>query len=89
MRQRKIPMRTCVVTREKLEKQKLLRIVRNKELGVKVDETGKLNGRGVYIKRDIEVLKIAKKNKILDKRLECIVPSDVYQEIEEIINKEN
>ncbi len=86
MKQRKIPMRTCAVTREKLEKKELLRIVRNKELGVKVDETGKLNGRGVYIKKDIEVLKKAKKNKILDKRLEVEIPEEVYEEIEKIIN---
>lgn len=86
MKQRKIPMRTCAVTREKLEKKQLLRIVRNKELGVKVDETGKLNGRGVYIKKDIEVLKKAKKNKILDKRLEVEIPEEVYEEIEKIIN---
>ena len=89
MKQRKIPMRTCAVTREKLEKKELLRIVRNKELGVKVDETGKLNGRGVYIKKDIEVLKKAKKNKILDKRLEIEIPEEIYEEIEEVINKEN
>ena len=86
MKQRKIPMRTCAVTREKLEKKELLRIVRNKELGVKVDETGKLNGRGVYIKKDIEVLKKAKKNKILDKRLEIEIPEEIYEEIEKIIN---
>ena len=86
MKQRKIPMRTCVITHEKLPKQELLRIVRNKELGVKVDESGKLNGRGVYIKKDIEVLKKAKKNKILDKRLEVEIPEEVYEEIEKIIN---
>ena len=89
MKQRKIPMRTCVITHEKLPKQELLRIVRNKELGVKVDESGKLNGRGVYIKKDIEVLKKAKKNKILDKRLEIEIPEEIYEEIEEVINKEN
>ena len=88
MKQRKIPMRTCVVTHEKSPKGQLLRIVRNKELGVKVDETGKLNGRGVYIKKDLEVLNKVKKNKILDKRLEIEVPEEVYLDIEEILKNE-
>lgn len=88
MKTRKIPMRTCVVTKEKCEKKELLRIVRNKELGVQVDETGKLNGRGVYIKKDLEVLKKARKNKILDKRLEVVVPEEVYDKIEEILKRE-
>lgn len=87
-KEKKIPMRTCVVTQEKLPKGQLLRIVRNKELGVKVDETGKLNGRGVYIKKDLEVLNKIKKNKILDKRLEVEVPEEVYLEIEEILKNE-
>ena len=87
MKTRKIPMRTCAVTKEKCEKRDLLRIVRNKELGVKVDETGKLNGRGVYIKKDLEVLKKARKNKILDKRLEVVVPEEVYEEIEKILTE--
>ena len=53
MKQRKIPMRTCVITKESLPKQELLRIVRTPEYDVKVDETGKLNGKGAYIKKDL------------------------------------
>ena len=53
---KKIPMRSCVVTKEKLPKKELLRIVKNNENKVFVDLTGKANGRGAYIKKDIEVL---------------------------------
>ena len=84
---RKIPMRTCVVTREKCEKKDLLRIVRNKEEGVVVDLTGKKNGRGAYIKKDLEVLEKAKKSNALGKHLECEIPEEIYEEIKEIINK--
>ena len=56
MKTRKIPLRTCVVTGEKLDKRDLLRIVKNKEGEVRVDLTGKMNGRGAYIKRDVKVL---------------------------------
>ena len=65
MKQRKIPMRTCVITKESLPKQELLRIVRTPEYDVKVDETGKLNGKGAYIKKDLAVLEKAIKIFIL------------------------
>ncbi len=87
MKTRKIPLRTCVVTKENLPKQELLRIVRNKAGEVKVDETGKLNGRGAYIKKDMAVLEKAIKSKILDKKLECEVEDSIYDEIRRIINK--
>lgn len=87
MKVRKIPLRTCVVTKETLPKQELLRIVRTKEKEVKVDETGKLNGRGAYIKKDIEVLEKAKKTNILEKRLECKIEDNVYEEIKKCIEK--
>ena len=87
MKTRKIPMRTCVVTREKYEKKDLLRIVRNKEEGVVVDLSGKKNGRGAYIKKDLDVLEKAKKSKALERHLECEIPEEVYEEIKEIISK--
>ncbi|MDD6403890.1 MAG: YlxR family protein [Mollicutes bacterium] len=87
MKQRKIPLRTCVVTKESLPKQELLRIVRTPEKVVKVDETGKLNGKGAYIKKDLAVLEKAMKSKILEKRLECKIEESVYEEIRNIIEK--
>ncbi len=87
MKQKKIPMRTCVVTKEKFPKQELIRIVRGVDGNVLVDETGKINGHGAYIKKDIDVLNKAKKSKCLDRYLEVDVPNEVYDELENIINK--
>lgn len=87
MKVRKIPMRTCVVTNEKLEKRELLRIVRTTTGEVIPDLTGKINGRGAYIKKDLEVLKKAQKTKMLEKRLECKIEESVYEEIKNIIEK--
>ena len=67
MKIRKIPMRTCVVTREKLPKNELIRIVRTPEGTVIIDKTGKANGRGAYLKKEKEVFLNAKKNKILNR----------------------
>ena len=87
MKQRRIPLRTCVITKEQLPKKDLLRVVRTPEGEVKVDETGKLNGRGAYIKKDIDVLEKAKKTELLAKRLECTIDENVYEEIRKIIEK--
>lgn len=87
MKVKKIPLRTCVISKEALPKQELLRIVRTPEGDVKVDETGKLNGRGAYIKKDLEILDKAIKSKILEKRLECKIEDSVYEEIKNIIEK--
>ena len=87
MKQRKIPMRTCVVTHENLPKKELLRVVRDKEGNVTVDITGKANGRGAYIKKDLEVLDKAIKTKILEKKLECVIEDKIYEEIKNIIEK--
>lgn len=87
MKVRKIPLRTCVISKEQLPKKELLRIVRTKEGVCVVDETGKINGRGAYIKKDINILEKAKKSKILEKRLECNIEDSVYEEIKKIIEK--
>ena len=74
-----------IVTREQLPKQELLRIVRDKEGKVSVDQTGKLGGRGAYIKKDINVIEKAKKTKILERHLEVSVPDSVYEELENYV----
>jgi len=86
MKVKKIPMRTCVVTGEKLPKKDLLRIVKTPEGNIVPDESGKMNGRGAYIKKDIEVVDKAKKNKSLERHLECMIDDSVYEEIKKILN---
>ena len=85
MKQKKIPMRMCSVTRERFPKQELLRIVKTPEWEVIIDETGKLNGHGAYIKKDLAVLEQAKKTKALSRALECEIPSEVYDKIKESV----
>lgn len=85
MKVKKIPMRMCSVTRERFPKIELLRIVKTPEGEVKVDLTGKLNGHGAYIKKDLSILEKAIKTKSLAKALECEIPTSIYEEIENII----
>lgn len=87
MKQKKIPMRTCVVSKEKYPKMELIRVVKSPEGIVSVDITGKKNGHGAYIKKDLEILDKAKKTKCLEKYLDIVISDDIYNELEEIINK--
>ena len=86
MKIRKTPMRTCVVTREKLPKNELIRIVRTPEGTVIIDNTGKANGRGAYLKKEKEVFLKAKKNKILNRMLEVEVPDKVFDDLNDLLD---
>ena len=79
-------MRRCLATNESFPKKDLLRIVRTPEGEVKVDLTGKLNGKGAYISKSLDALNIAKKKGLIAKALEVEVTDEVYQEIERVIN---
>lgn len=85
MKVKKIPMRTCVVTKEKLPKQELIRVVRTKEGNIIVDPTGKANGRGAYLKKDISTFEKAKQSKILNRHLETEVPDTIFDELKATI----
>lgn len=83
---KKIPMRKCLATNQSFPKNELLRIVRTPQGEVKVDTTGKLNGKGAYISKSIDALNLAKKSRVLNKALEVDIPDSVYDEIAGIIN---
>ena len=85
MKDKKVPLRTCVVTNEKLPKKELLRIVRTPDGKVEADLTGKLNGRGAYIKSDVEILEKARKSKALSRHLEIEITDSDYDRIKEVI----
>ncbi|MED3794660.1 YlxR family protein [Niallia alba] len=85
---RKVPMRKCVATGEMKPKKELVRIVRSKEGVVSVDLTGKKSGRGAYLSLDKEAVLLAKKKNILSNQLEVTVDDTVYDELLELIDKE-
>lgn len=85
MKLKKIPMRTCIITKEKLPKGELIRVVRTPEGNVIVDLTGKANGRGAYLKKDLETIEKAKNSKLLSKHLEVEIPNEIYEELKQNI----
>ena len=78
---KKIPLRTCVVSKEKCDKRDLLRVVRDKDGNVFVDLTLKANGHGVYLKKDANIIKTAKDKDILSRCLSVKVNEEVYDEL--------
>ncbi|MCI1943919.1 RNase P modulator RnpM [Clostridium luticellarii] len=85
MKQKKIPKRMCTGCMEMKPKKELIRIVKNKEGEVSVDPTGKKNGRGAYICRNIQCLEKAFKNKRLQKNLEIQIDETLYDRLREQI----
>lgn len=88
-KQKKVPMRKCVATGEMKPKKELVRIVRSKEGDVSIDLTGKKSGRGAYLSKDREAVLLAKKKNTLSNHLEVTIDEKIYDELLELIEKEN
>ncbi|MCD7859539.1 MAG: YlxR family protein [Firmicutes bacterium] len=79
---KKIPQRQCMGCRERKNKRDLLRVVRTVDGTVKLDFSGRLNGRGAYLCPNPECLKKARKTRALDRCLEVEIPAEVYERME-------
>ena len=82
---KKSPQRSCVVCRTQKNKNELLRVVKNKENQIKVDQIGKEPGRGAYICYSVECIENGIKSKKLEKALETKIDENTYKQIKEII----
>ncbi len=80
--QKKIPQRQCMGCRERKEKRALIRVVRQTDGTVCLDNSGKLNGRGAYICPDPECLRKARRARSLERALEVEIPETVYDRLE-------
>ena len=78
---KKIPMRMCVACRTMRPKKELVRVVRTPEGETKVDSTGRANGRGAYLCRDISCLEKAVRSKALDRALDVRIDSGILESL--------
>lgn len=81
-KEKKIPQRKCINCGNLYNKNDLLRIVNNKEMGIVIDESGKLNGRGAYICKNKECIKEVKKDNKLNRVFKQKVDKKIYEELE-------
>ncbi len=82
MTAKKVPMRMCTGCREMKPKRELVRVVKTSEGEIKLDTTGKLNGRGAYICKDKECLKKAQKMNALSRAFATNVSEDIYSQLQ-------
>ena len=78
---KKIPMRRCVGCMEKYEKSELVRVLRTPDGDVKIDATGRANGRGAYLCRRRACLEKALKNRGLERSLDMKITESVMDEL--------
>lgn len=75
------PQRKCTGCDEMIGKNGLIRIVRDKEGNIFLDPTGKKNGRGVYICKNMKCFEAARKKKAFERSLKCRIPDEVYNDL--------
>lgn len=78
---KKIPLRQCVGCGEMKSKKEMIRVLKTEEEGIILDTTGKKNGRGAYVCKNSECLKMAKKSKGLDRSFKIAVSDEVYDSL--------
>lgn len=88
-KQRKVPLRKCLVTKELKPKEDLIRLVKTKENDILIDPTGKINGRGAYLTYDRDVFLKAKKENMLAQAFKMKIESEVYDELLALISDNN
>ncbi len=84
---KKVPVRRCVGCSEHFPKSELVRVLRTPEGEIVLDLTGKKSGRGAYICREAACLKKARKSRRIESSLECSIPDEIYDRMEEEINR--
>ena len=82
MTTKKVPMRMCIGCREMKPKRELIRVVKTPENEIKLDKTGKLNGRGAYVCPNAECLKKLMKQNALSHTFSMKVDESIYEGLE-------
>ncbi len=85
---KKVPMRTCVGCGANKPKKDLVRVIRTSEGEITLDLTGRANGRGAYLCRNVECLKRALKTKSIARSLKEPIPEEVADKLLEELSHE-
>ena len=81
MRRKHVPQRTCVGCRKIRPKREMVRIVHTPGQGVRIDESGKVSGRGAYLCRERKCWEKA----LSEKRLEYALKTGLSKEEWEVV----
>lgn len=87
MQNKKIPMRKCTGCGSMKPKRELIRVVKTPEDEIKLDFSGKLNGRGAYICPDIACFNAARKARRFENAFETKIPDEIFDALEKELTK--
>ena len=62
-------------------KKELIRVIRTPEETIELDLTGKKNGRGTYVCRNAECLRLAERSKAIERSLNIAIPAEIYERL--------
>ena len=82
----KVILRTCAYLRKANDRQTMFRVVKTPNHEIKIDLTYRLQGRGVYLSKDKEVIGNAKKRHSLEKSLKVVDCQNVYDELIKLLD---
>lgn len=83
---KKEPLRMCLVCKQMMPKEKLIRVVKSKQGEILIDLTGKMDGRGAYICKNEECYSKIKKQKVLNRAFRVDVNDEIYQKLSEVLS---
>ena len=78
---RRIPLRRCNGCGEMKPKKELIRVIHTPEDTIELDLTGKKNGRGAYVCKSEECLRLAMRSRALERSLSVTIPEDIYERL--------
>jgi predicted RNA-binding protein YlxR (DUF448 family) len=84
----KVPIRTCVACRQPQPKKQLLRVVKTPKGEIKLDSTGRANGRGAYICNSAQCVQAAVKKKLFNRNFKMNIDDSVYTRLLEEYNEQ-
>jgi predicted RNA-binding protein YlxR (DUF448 family) len=83
MKPKKVPLRRCIACLEMKAKKELIRVVKSPEGEIFLDETGRKNGRGAYLCKNLSCFRKAQKSRALNREFKTEIPNELYQLLEE------
>lgn len=89
MKIKKTPLRRCLVTGEMCPKPELLRVVKTKDGALFYDATGKVGGRGAYLKKDLQIIEQAQKKRKLEQTFKLASCASLYDRLKEAVATES
>lgn len=87
MQTKKTPLRKCTGCNEMKPKKELIRVVKNKEGEISLDQTGRKAGRGAYLCLSTDCFKKARKQRGFERAFSCKIEDEIYALVESELEK--